>query len=261
MAPRALPSPLSNPPPTPVTLWISYAALNRRAKAFKTTNSTYEAATACPHAGSSVRIWEDYARYYEERDKLAAAQKIYIRAIDKLTGADVNVVWADFLRMMQQSGKQPTLTLDELKEAVKNEITDKPRADSTQDASQPAANGAANDAAQPTVAVVVKTEPVAPEPMEVDAPRAPIQPPEKKTRQSPPALVPSSLPSSLPSSPPPSSSVNPQLFALQENSAAMLNMAPPNNLATLSPSILAGYIAKDGGVMPVPPPSLFEPGE
>ena len=35
----------------------------------------------CPVAGSVGRVWLDYARFAQEREKLRTAQKIYLRAL------------------------------------------------------------------------------------------------------------------------------------------------------------------------------------
>jgi hypothetical protein len=76
------------------------------------------------------RIWLDYARYLEEKNKYASAQQIYIRAlaggIDNKGAVtdetDREILWQEFLRMMQERKHNPSLTLDELMAAVQEEI-------------------------------------------------------------------------------------------------------------------------------------------
>lgn len=73
------------------------------------------------------RVWLDYARFAQDRDKLRTAQKIYLRALvgDATTPASVvdeqdrNLLWNEFLEMMKQT--QPELTMAALKRAVEEE--------------------------------------------------------------------------------------------------------------------------------------------
>ena len=101
------------------TLWIAYAHFLQKAKQFKSATETYENATNCPVSGRTGRIWLDYARFLEDRGKVRSAQQVYLRALvgDKSsnqTGGyvvdeqDQNLLWAEFLTMMQT--KQPDLT-------------------------------------------------------------------------------------------------------------------------------------------------------
>jgi len=115
------------------TLWISYAHYLQKAKQFKTALETYKDATKCPVSGKTGRIWLDYARFFEERGKLASAQKVYLRALvgDKSNSnerggrvedeQDQDLLWSEFLNMKQT--RQPDLTLAALKEAVQKEHT------------------------------------------------------------------------------------------------------------------------------------------
>jgi hypothetical protein len=80
----------------------------------------YEQAVSCPVAGSVGRVWLDYARFAQERDKLRTAQKIYLRSLQAVTDEqDRNVLWSEFLEMMRQT--KPELTMAELKKAVEEE--------------------------------------------------------------------------------------------------------------------------------------------
>jgi hypothetical protein len=80
----------------------------------------YEQAVSCPIAGSVGRVWLDYARFAQERDKLRTAQRIYLRSLQAVADEqDRNVLWSEFLEMMRQT--KPELTLAELKKAVEEE--------------------------------------------------------------------------------------------------------------------------------------------
>jgi tetratricopeptide (TPR) repeat protein len=115
------------------TLWIAYAHYLQKAKQFKTAAEAYEDATKCPVSGRTGRIWLDYARFLEDRGKVRSAQQVYLRALvgnksnNNETGGhvqdeqDQNLLWSEFLTMMQT--KQPDLTLTALKKAVQKEHT------------------------------------------------------------------------------------------------------------------------------------------
>jgi len=112
------------------TLWISYAHFLRKAKQFKTASEAYENATKCPVSGSVGRIWLDYARFLEDRNKVRSAQQVYLKALvgtDSGEGGmvrdeqDQNLLWSEFLTMMQTKANQPDLTLQGLKDAVQKE--------------------------------------------------------------------------------------------------------------------------------------------
>ena len=94
---------------------------------FKSATEAYEQAVVCPVAGSVGRVWLDYARFAQDRDKLRTAQKIYLRALvgDTTSPAavmdeqDRNLLWNEFLEMMKQT--KPELTMAALKKAVEEE--------------------------------------------------------------------------------------------------------------------------------------------
>jgi tetratricopeptide (TPR) repeat protein len=119
---------------TVATLWLAYAHFLALAKQFKSAMEAYEQAVECPVAGVVGRVWLDYARFAEERGKLKTAQDIYLRALVGRSGAsdgalyatgavtdeqDQNVLWHEFLDMMQKTS--PELTLSELQSAVQKE--------------------------------------------------------------------------------------------------------------------------------------------
>lgn len=82
-------------------------------------------------AGGAGQIWLEYAKFLEERGRPRTAQNIYIRALtgDKDGGVgpcvtnveDQNLLWKEFLRMIQTTRKNPSLTLEELKSSVLQE--------------------------------------------------------------------------------------------------------------------------------------------
>jgi len=116
------------------TLWIAYAHFLRDAQQFKSATEAYERAISCPIAGTVGRIWLDYARFLEERDKLKSAQQVYIRALRDqgvTDEQDVNLLWGEFLEMMRQ--KNPDLTLEQLKQAIRDEATPDAPASSSSD--------------------------------------------------------------------------------------------------------------------------------
>lgn len=73
------------------------------------------------------RVWLDYARFAQDRQKLRTAQKIFLRGLvgDSKTPSpimdeqDRTLLWNEFLEMMKQTN--PSLTLAELKKAVEEE--------------------------------------------------------------------------------------------------------------------------------------------
>jgi len=111
------------------TLWIAYANLNKRAKMFKSATEAYEAATSCPIAGPMGSLWLEYARFQEERGRHRTAQNVYLRALvgnenDPAAVKDEaskKILWNEFLRMMRGQTKNPSLTLQELRDAVEKE--------------------------------------------------------------------------------------------------------------------------------------------
>ena len=110
------------------TLWLSYALFLRKSKQNKSAMDAYEQATACPIAGDAARIWLDYARFAEERGKKRTAQQIYLQALVGTDGQeggkvtddqDRQLLWQEFLRFMQTSN--PQLTMTSLQTAVEKE--------------------------------------------------------------------------------------------------------------------------------------------
>lgn len=97
---------------------------------FKSATEVYEQAINCPVGGEVGKIWMEYLRFLEERGRPRTAQKLYLRALvggidddgpSVKDVADQNLLWSEFLRMMQTLRKNPELTLEDLKSAVENE--------------------------------------------------------------------------------------------------------------------------------------------
>jgi len=112
------------------TLWIGYANLYQSTKKYKAATETYEAAVNCPVAGSMGKVWREYARFQEERERHKSAQKIFLRALVGVEGADAAVaddeaekelLWDEFLSMMKKLKNDDNLTLEQLRTAVKTE--------------------------------------------------------------------------------------------------------------------------------------------
>ena len=90
----------------------------------------YEQAINCPVGGDVGKVWLEYTRFLEERGRPRTAQKLYLRAlVGENDGEgplvkdvdDQNLLWDEFLRMMQSLRKDPDLTLADLKSAVERE--------------------------------------------------------------------------------------------------------------------------------------------
>jgi hypothetical protein len=97
---------------------------------FKSAMETYEKAVNDPFAGSLGNLWLEYARFAEERGKLRTAQSVYLRALVGTAGSDppavtqeqdCNLMWTEFLDMMRRTNNDPTLSMDDLKQAVEKE--------------------------------------------------------------------------------------------------------------------------------------------
>jgi len=112
-------------------LWVSYAEFHKTNKAWKSAMETYEQAVSDQIAGHVGRIWIEYARFSEERGKLITAQNVYLRALvgdansppTVLDENEANLLWDDFLTMMQK--KNSSLTLEALQRAVQKEHVNK----------------------------------------------------------------------------------------------------------------------------------------
>lgn len=98
---------------------------------FKSATEVYEQAIHCPVAGSIGKVWLEYAKFLEERSRPRTAQNIYIKALvgDKegngpavTNEEDKVMLWKEFLRMIQTTRNNPSLTLEELKSTVEAEL-------------------------------------------------------------------------------------------------------------------------------------------
>lgn len=111
------------------SLWISYASLNQKANQMKAATEAFESAVNCPVAGNIGSVWIAYANYQASRNRHKTAQKIYIRALVGENGMGPKVVkeqdrsqlWNNFLSMMHEVAGNNSLSLEQLKDAVKAE--------------------------------------------------------------------------------------------------------------------------------------------
>jgi len=108
------------------TLWLGYADFHKTSKMFRTCMETYEKAVSDPVASSVGRVWLEYARFAEERDKPRTAQNVYLRALVGPPPAvtdeqDATLLWEEFLALMRTSNQNPSLTMNELRNAVEQE--------------------------------------------------------------------------------------------------------------------------------------------
>lgn len=76
------------------------------------------------------KVWREYARFQKERNRHKSAQKIFLRALVGIEGADAavvedeaekNLLWDEFLSMMKKEKNDDNLTLEQLRAAVKTE--------------------------------------------------------------------------------------------------------------------------------------------
>lgn len=177
------------------------------------------------------RVWLDYARFAQDRNKLRTAQKIYLRALvgDGTTPAAVTdeqdraLLWSEFLEMMKQT--KPELTMAELKKAVKEEHMQSNQA-----------------------GLVDRKSPVPVPSATLGKPEGsflPVERPEKRPR--------------LGSSPVPPTALSKTHVVTSDTvateAAALLDLIK----AGLPPEISAAWFVRDGDSPPTPPKPLFTP--
>ena len=116
----------------------------------------YEQAINCPVGGEVGKIWLEYTHFLEERGRPRSAQKLYLRAlVGEMDGegpsvkdvADQNLLWNEFLRMMQALRKNPDMTLEDLKSAVEQE-QERGAPTMQPEGANKAADSSANDSAE-----------------------------------------------------------------------------------------------------------------
>lgn len=106
-------------------LWIEYSRLERSLRQWKQAVTVFENAVADDVVSDIADVWVEYANFYDkERQKPAKAQRVYIRALAAVTAHERPRVWNAFLQSMRQSA--PDLTLEQLKEAVKDQYQEPP---------------------------------------------------------------------------------------------------------------------------------------
>lgn len=108
-----------------IDLWIAFSAFEFSLKQYKKALQVYEDALNDTIVNSTSKIYISYAKYCVDRNKLATAQKIYIRALcNKLSRADNDILWDKFLELAHQVNKSEDLTLTDLYEAVTQQVPD-----------------------------------------------------------------------------------------------------------------------------------------
>ena len=123
---------------------------------FKSCLEAYESATQCPISGSCGKIWRAYADYCRVRKRPRTAQKVYLRALAGNNSSDKGAVtdeterfklWNDFLSLTRESTNDPTLTIDALMTAVREEHQNTDSHTPNADSSAPSAvqNSSVND--------------------------------------------------------------------------------------------------------------------
>ena len=97
---------------------------------YKSCLEAYENAIQCPISGSCGKIWRAYANYCRVRNRLRSAQKVYLSALvgdgpsgkGKVTDETERFkLWNDFLSLARDTNNDPTLSIDRLMTAVREE--------------------------------------------------------------------------------------------------------------------------------------------
>lgn len=108
-----------------INLWIEYGIFEKSIKQYKKASQVYEDAIKEPISASSSDIFIAYANYYTEREKSSSAKKTIIRGLcmKNMSIEDSDRLWLFFLNYMHQENNSTTLTIQQLHEAVKLQMT------------------------------------------------------------------------------------------------------------------------------------------
>jgi len=102
-----------------VGVWLYYTSMEKRLRQFKQAKKVYESAVTCAVAERSAKVWIDYARFCRERGKMSNARKVYLRGLATVVRAEEKeALWQDFHVAVRETGGDPSLTLEGLKQAV-----------------------------------------------------------------------------------------------------------------------------------------------
>ena len=225
------------------TLWLAYAQFLASAKQFKSATEAYEQAVSCPIAHTSGRVWLEYARFAEERNKRKTMQDIFIRALvgnlktgdppPMLDEQDQQLLWNEFLEMMRTSSNNPTLTLSQLQQAVLEDH---------------GGGGSGGDGGGATAATDASIMPPETQSSSAASSSSLLSPPLKRPRLDGPPMPIAAL-------------LDTKTFVVTEDAVQSQGQAFAEYLlqGPLPAEISAAWMLRDGTELAVSPPSLFTP--
>jgi hypothetical protein len=102
-------------------LWIELTKILVTLKQWKSTVQAFEDALKDPLVNATAKIYIAYADYFRERDKVASAQKQYMRGLSsRLAQREVDELWRAFAALMRETGVK--LTVHELYQGLLSEL-------------------------------------------------------------------------------------------------------------------------------------------
>lgn len=106
-------------------LWLEYINFEKSLKQFKKVGQLFEDAIKEPITSKTGILFGEYANYFKERGKKANVQKIYIRGlcVVGMERSETDELWWQFLSFMHQENKSTNLTVIELFDAVKSQMS------------------------------------------------------------------------------------------------------------------------------------------
>ena len=103
-------------------LWIDLATLLASLRQYKQAVQVFEDALKDAVSNSTAKTFIAFAKYYIDREKVATAQKVFIRALtSQLIQSQVDQVWISFAATMQSAG-MGDLSIKDLFEAVSQQL-------------------------------------------------------------------------------------------------------------------------------------------
>lgn len=94
-----------------VKLWLEWANYEVSKLQYKQATEVYESALEDPIVKQSYTIYKSNAQFCISRNKLAAAQKVYIKGLcNELQQDDVDKIWIDLVDFLRSKGKDATST-------------------------------------------------------------------------------------------------------------------------------------------------------
>jgi hypothetical protein len=105
-----------------IALWIQYSNFEISLKQFKKAVEVFDKAIIDPLGSKSVLVFQAYAKFCVDRNKLANAQNVYIKGLCAgLSDTDNATLWENFLDLMHTVNKSKKLTAKLLYDAVKKQ--------------------------------------------------------------------------------------------------------------------------------------------